>query len=106
MSQSLYLLQSDVMYQTWILSILLLTCTNTTSPAFAGEVFLFLLSGKRHTVCALILGRIAFMGADLNLAQRAVVLQIAMMGTLTNSALNCSVCLIVHRFPSLDVLQS
>ena len=68
------------------------------SPAQAGEGFLVLLSCERKTVCALIHSGIALMGANLDLVQRAIVLQIAVVGTLTNSTFNGLVRVAVHLY--------
>ena len=69
------------------------------SPAQAGEAFRhLLLSCERQAVGALIDCRIALMSADDNLVQRAVVLQIAVMGTLADSTFNGLVCFAVHIF--------
>ena len=58
----------------------------------------FLLQTERLAVGALLLGRINFMGADLNLVQRAVVFGTAMVGTLGYAASDTLVCLItVHH---------
>ena len=59
---------------------------------------LFLAEG--HAVGALIHGGVAFMGADQNLLQRAVVGGIAMMDALGNSTFNVLVCVGIHSiFP-------
>ena len=65
----------------------------------AGEVHgQELLARKGKTVGALIHSGIALMCANFDLVQRAVVLQIAMMGALTDGAFNCLVCIAVHFF--------
>ena len=68
------------------------------SPAYAGEVFVILLSCKRHAVGALIHGGITLMGADLDLVQGTIVLHIAMVDALTNGAFDCFVSLHIHAF--------
>lgn len=55
-----------------------------------------LLSGKGHTVGTLIHGGIALVGAYLDLVQRTIVFQIAMVGALLDSTFNRLVCLCVH----------
>ena len=59
-------------------------------PPNAAACFLLLAVG--HAVGALIHGGVAFMGADQNLLQRAVVGGIAMMDALGNSTFNVLVC--------------
>lgn len=54
------------------------------------------LSCERQAVGALIDFRIAFMAANFDLVQRAIVLQIAMVGTLTDGAFNCFICIGIH----------
>lgn len=65
----------------------------------AGEVHgQVLLARKGKAVSALIHGGVALMGADLDLIQRAIVLQIAVMRALTDGAFNGLVCFAVHFF--------
>ena len=56
-----------------------------------------LLLAERHTVSTLILSGICFVGADGNLVEGAVVFLLAMMGTLTDSALDGLVGMTVHK---------
>ena len=81
--------------------LLLLICTSTNLSGQAGEVFFYLLSGKGQTIGALIHGGIALMGADLDLIQRAVVLQITVMGALLYRTFNGLVGLHIHIFDLL-----
>ena len=78
-----------------------------SSPANAGEVFL-LLPHEGHAVGTLFLRGIALVGTDFNLVQRAIILQITMIGTLTDSTLNGLIGMAVHHSkpPSFDCIHS
>lgn len=56
----------------------------------------FLLLTEGHTVSALVLGGITLVGTNQNAFQRAVVLGIAMMGTLMDSTFDALVCMAIH----------
>lgn len=65
----------------------------------AGEVHgQVLLARKRKAVGALIHGGIALVRTNLDLVQRAVVLQITVMCALANCTFNSLVCIAVHFF--------
>ena len=55
-----------------------------------------LLAGKGHAIGALLYRGIGFMSADFDLIERAVVLQITVVGTLSHCTFNCLVCIAVH----------
>ena len=69
-----------------------------SSPAFAGEELrLLLLSCERKAVRTLVYSGIGLVSAHLDRTQRAIVLQIAVMGTLADSTFDRLVCLAVHN---------
>ena len=57
-----------------------------------------LLLAEGLAVGALIHSRIAFMGADQNSVQRAVVLSIAVISAGLNGTLDALVCIVIHSF--------
>ena len=62
-----------------------------------------LLLAERHAVSALIHGGVLLVGAHADLIQGAVVLIIAVMGTLVDGAFNGLVGVIVHNKSSLNL---
>lgn len=67
-----------------------------------------LLTGKGHAVGALLNCGVGLMGADNDLVQRAIVLQIAVVCALTYGALDRLICMTAHIFhpPFLDYRNS
>ena len=68
------------------------------NAAAVAAAFLFLSLAEGLAVGALVLGGICFVGTHQNAVQRAIVLTVAMVGTLLNGTLNTLVCIAVHNF--------
>ena len=67
------------------------------APEFPVRPQMILLLAEGLTVGALVHGRVHFMGTNQNMIQRAVVLALAVMGTLMDGTLDTLVCVAIHN---------